>query len=149
MPLKDSKKRDAYQVIEAASADKSAGITIAKQHGNTFVTSCNNFDYIQFSNIDFGKDGTEQLLVRLSSIQAGSSIEIVLDNVAGELLGTCTVPNTGSFDNWKTASVSIKKIKGVHDIILRFSGTNSDNLMNIDKLIFANKNQNLIDLIGK
>ncbi|WP_448697694.1 carbohydrate-binding protein [Mucilaginibacter sp. AW1-3] len=146
---KDNKKRNAYQVIEAESADKSAGITIVKQHGNSFVTSCNNFDYIQFSNIDFGDAGADQLLVRLSSIQAGSGIEIVLDNVAGELLGTCTVPNTEGFNNWQTVSASIKKIKGVHDIILRFSGTSSDNLMNIDKLIFANKNQNTIDLIGK
>lgn len=146
---KNDQKRDAYQVIEAESADKSAGVTIAKQHDNAFVTSCNNFDYIQFSNIDFGDDGADLLLVRLSSIQAGSGIEIVLDNVAGELLGTCTVPNTGSFDNWQTAPASIKKIKGVHDIVLRFTGTSSNNLMNIDKLIFANKNHNTMDLIGK
>ncbi|MEO6521342.1 MAG: carbohydrate-binding protein [Mucilaginibacter sp.] len=140
---KTSSQRNAYEIIEAESAEKSAGTTKdTTGTGRVFVTSCNNFDYIQFGSIDFGKEGADQFLARISSVQGGSNIEIVVDNVAGELIGTCAVPNTGSFDTWQTVSSSIKKIKGTHDIILRFSGANSNNLMNIDKIIFNNKDNN-------
>jgi hypothetical protein len=147
---KANTQRSAYSTIEAESAEKSAGITISKAgNDSAFVTSCNNFDYIQFSNVDFGEDGTDKFFARISSIQSGSGIEIVLDNVAGELIGTCTVPNTGSFETWQTISCSVKKIKGVHDIILRFSGASADNLMNIDKITFGNKGKNLTEPFTK
>jgi hypothetical protein len=143
-------QRSAYGTIEARSAEKSAGVTIAKlKNGSTFVTSCNNFDYIQFTNVDFGEDSADKFFARISSTQNGSAIEIVLDNVAGELIGTCPVPNTNSFETWQTVSCSVKRIKGVHDIILRFSGANSDNLMNIDKVTFGSKGNSLTEPFTK
>jgi len=130
----------AYAVLEAESATKSAGTTIAQSAAlGRYVTSCNNFDYLQFSNVDFGTDGAATFMASVSSNVAGSGIEIVLDNVAGEALGICNVPKTGTTPEWRTVSASISKVTGIHDVILRFTGSTSENLMNIDKLTFKHK----------
>lgn len=133
-------KWNAYTVIEAEAANKYAGISIAQSTVGSYITSCNNFDYIHFTNVDFGKTGATEFLVKATSTVKGSSIEIVLDNVAGEAVGNCVIPNTKGEDSWVTASSAITKITGVHDVILRFFGTTSDNLMNIDKISFREEN---------
>lgn len=146
-PAKSSSvKLSAYNIIEAEAATKSAGTRVARSaKGGAYVTSCNNFDYIQFSNVDFGKTGAIEFYAKVASNLKGSSIEIVLDNVAGESVGNCNVPFTGGAESWVSASCTITKITGVHDVILRFSGTTSDDLMNIDKIIFQGKTGQKID----
>jgi hypothetical protein len=137
-----TEKLSAYSIIEAESAAKSAGTSVAQSTKvGSYITSCNNFDYIHFSNVDFGKTGAIAFLVKVASTIKGSSIEIVLDNVAGEAVGNCIIPDTKGGDSWITASSTITKITGVHDVILRFSGTTSDNLMNIDKISFREENE--------
>lgn len=130
-------KLNPYAIIEAEAATKSAGTRVAQSpKGGAYVTSCNNFDYIQFSNVDFGDAGATVFLANVASLRKGSSIEIVLDNVAGEAVGNCAVPTTGGAEVWAPASCPITKVTGVHDVILRFSGTTSDELMNVDKVTF-------------
>lgn len=130
-------KLSAYATLEAEAATKSAGTRVAQSaQGGAYVTSCNNFDYLQFSNVDFGEAGATVFLATVASVRKGSSIEVVLDNVAGEAIGNCTVPTTGGAEMWAPTSCSITKVTGVHDVILRFSGTTSDELMNVDKVTF-------------
>jgi len=130
-------KLNPYAIIEAEAATKSAGTRVAQSpKGGAYVTSCNNFDYIQFSNVDFGDAGATVFLANVASLRKGSSIEIVLDNVAGEAVGNCSVPTTGGAEVWTPASCPITKVTGVHDVILRFSGTTSEELMNVDKVTF-------------
>lgn len=133
-----------YQPMEAESATTTAGVTISKAANKVeLVSSCNNFDYIQFSNVDFGKQGAIEFFVRVASPQNGATIEIMLDNVAGEVIGNCTIPNTGSYTNWETASCQLEKTTGVHDLILRFSGATADDLMHLDKLMFREQGSEL------
>ena len=133
-------KLGAYNVLEAENASKSAGTEVAiSSKVNKYVTSCNNFDYIQFSNVDFGANGASVFFAKIASVLKGSTIEIVLDNVAGEVVGSCITPNTGGMDSWQTVSCSISKITGIHDIVLRFSGASAETLMNIDKITFGLK----------
>jgi hypothetical protein len=130
-------KLSAYTILEAEAATKSAGTRVAQAaKGGAYVTSCNNFDYIQFSNVDFGAAGATAFVATVASTRKGSSIEVVLDNVAGEAVGNCSVPTTGGVEAWAPASCPITKTTGVHDVILRFSGTTSDELLNIDKVSF-------------
>jgi len=128
---------NAFNIIEVELSSKFAGIETSDFiGGGAYVTSCNNFDYIQISNVDFGKTGANVFNVKAASPFSDSSIEIVLDNVAGELIGTCRIDNTGDFQKWSVMSCPITKTTGVHDVILRFSGSNSGNLMNIDNVFF-------------
>lgn len=141
-----TEKLSAYSIIEAEAATKSAGTNVAQSTKvGSYITSCNNFDYIHFSNVDFGKTGATQFLAKVASTLKGSSIEIVLDNVAGEAVGNCLIPNTKGDDSWVTVSSTITKITGTHDVILRFSGTTSENLMNIDKISFREENGVKVD----
>jgi hypothetical protein len=56
----------------------------------------------------------------VASPQKGVSIEIVLDDVAGQIIGNCSIPDTGGFQSWETASCAITKTTGIHNVILRF-----------------------------
>lgn len=137
-----SPKLIAYEVIEAEDADKSAGVKIKSSSAIKYVGSCNNFDYIQFSNVDFGASGSEAFYAKVASKAKGGSIEIVLDNVAGESVGSCAIPDTGGWDSWLTVSCAINKVTGIHNVFLRFSGTTAEDLMNIDKLTFRKNMEN-------
>ena len=129
---------DAFKTIEAKMANRLVGTKVAD--GN-YVTSCNNFDYIQFNNVDFGSNGAVEFIAHVSSCVSGSSIEIVLDDVSNEAIGKCLVPNTGGDAAWKSAVCNLTKITGVHDVILRFYGTTQENLMNLNWIRFSITNQ--------
>lgn len=132
--------RSVYTIIEAESANKIAGTEIAQAPMvGKYVTSCNNFDYIQFSNIDFGKNAELHFFANVSSV-VGSTIEVVLDNVAGEPVATCTVPVTG-VGKWQVVTCPVLKVSGIHDVILRFSGSSADNLVDLDKITFHKKSE--------
>lgn len=130
--------RSVFSIIEAESANKIAGTEVVQSPSvGKYVTSCNNFDYIQFSSIDFGKNAELQFFANIASAK-GCTIEILMDNVAGEPIGTCVVPITG-WGNWQVVSAELSKISGIHDVILRFSGSSADNLVDIDKITFHKK----------
>jgi hypothetical protein len=61
----------------------------------------------------------------------------VLDDVAGDVIGSLAVPRTEGGKAWTTVSTPIRKVTGVHNVILRFHGSSQDNLMNIDRVTFG------------
>lgn len=129
---------DAYHPIEAEDATKVGRTLIMKGvTGGAYVTSIHNFDYLQFSNVDFGATGAKMFFAKVASNVTGSSIEVVLDNVDGEVVGSCIVPRTNGDQAWVNASASIKGTTGVHNLILRFYGSTEGNLMNIDEIVFV------------
>lgn len=120
-------------VLQAETATLMAGVSVEKMtNGNSYVSSCNNFDYIQFSNVDFGKEGVTSFTARVATPFNDVNIEIALGDVAGEVIGNCLMSGSGSYLNFTEFTCSIKKQTGIKNIILRFSGTSSENLMNID-----------------
>lgn len=137
--LTEKKSVNAYEWIEAEAADKTAGIVVSKENQRSWVASCNNFDYIEFSQVDFGSNGASRFMALVASPQKGVSIEIVLDDVAGQIIGNCSIPDTGGFQSWETASCAITKTTGIHNVILRFSGSSADDLLHIDKFILIEK----------
>ena len=124
---------DAFSTVEAEEADRLVGTTVK----DGYVTSCNNFDYIQFNNVDFGSGGAVEFLARVASSVSGSSIEIALDDVSADAIGKCLIPHTGGDRKWQEVSCRVEKITGVHDVILRFFGTTQENLFNLDWIKFS------------
>ncbi len=132
-----STNMSAYSYIGAESAMETAGISIVTPVGGIwYVTDCNNFDYIKFDNVIFEEVGSRTFIANISSTVEGSRIEIVLDSVGGEVIGSCSIPNTGGDQIWKMVSCPIAKTTGKHNVILKFYGNTEDNLMNIDKFKF-------------
>jgi len=82
-------------------------------------------DWVRYEKIDFGQ-GTRQVEIRAASETTGGVIEIRLDVPDGELLGACSVPNTGGWQSWRSFNVKIKPVSGVRTLCLVFRGPQSD-----------------------
>ena len=78
-------------------------------------------DWLRYEGVDFGPKA-EQLEIRAASASAGGIIEIRLDGPDGELLGSCTVPNTGDWQAWSSFTPAIKAVSGVKTLCLVFKG---------------------------
>lgn len=75
-------------------------------------------DWIQYEKINF-KNQTE-IEIRAASETDGGIIEIRLDGPKGELLGSCTVPNTGGWQSWSSFKTKIKPVNGEKTLCLVF-----------------------------
>jgi len=115
-----------YRRVEAETIAWEQGIeTTSADETGVYVTDIDNGDYIKVRNVDFGK-GAKSFEASVASASDGGSIEIHLDSLSGTLLGNCVVKNTGSLQNWVTASCAVKKVKGIHDVYFVFKGGEGD-----------------------
>ena len=89
--------------------------------GGLNVSHIENGDYIVFNNVNFDS-GAVSLDARVATSSAGGSIEVRLDGIAGPLVGTCTVTNTGGFQTWITKNCAISGASGTHNLYLKFTG---------------------------
>lgn len=78
-----------------------------------------NGHWVKYEGVDFGKE-TAQIEIRAASASGGGVIEIRLDGPDGELLGRCTIPNTGGWQDWKSFTPKIKPVSGVKTLCLAF-----------------------------
>ena len=87
--------------------------------------------------VDFGKDGAVGFIAKVKALARDSSIDIVLDSVSGDSVGTCSLPAPDPVPTWKDIHCKLKRTKGVHDVFLKFNGASPDDLMNIDTVRFS------------
>ena len=80
-------------------------------------------DWARYENVNLG-ESTKLLEIRAASATVGGKIEIRLDSPDGELLGECTVPNTGGWQSWSSFLAPIKPTGGVRTLCLRFRSMN-------------------------
>jgi beta-xylosidase/glucan-binding YG repeat protein/uncharacterized protein YjdB len=143
------KNLDPYNRVEAETIGWQKGITTedctalrsdvsAQEAGvNLDVTSINNGDWLAVSNADFGSDGARTFKANVAS-DKGGKIEIHLDSVDGQLVGTLNVDSTGGNQDWKIVQCNLDKfVQGVHSIFFKFTGDGSDNLFNFDYWQFS------------
>jgi arabinoxylan arabinofuranohydrolase len=69
----------------------------------------------------------------------GGSIEIRIDAVNGTLIGTIACSYTGGPDVWKSETIAIEEVTGVHDVYFVFTGEDDKNLFNFDYWHFVEK----------
>ncbi|MBB3220004.1 carbohydrate-binding protein [Pseudoduganella umbonata] len=129
---------DPYKPVQASKAGKSAGTSVeVDTTGRSYVASINNFDWLQFSRVDFGAGGATSFTATVSGAVPGAGIEIVLDDVAGDAIGSLVVPDSANGKGWTTVSTPIRKVTGVHNVFLRFHGSSQDSLMSLDRVTFG------------
>ncbi len=78
-------------------------------------------DWARYERVDFGA-GTGQVEIRAASETSGGIVEIRLDTPDGDLLGACTVPNTGGWQSWSSLTAKIKPVAGRKTLCLVFRG---------------------------
>ena len=139
-PTKEGVKESASNLnpfvkVEAETIAWEEGIETAKdEKTGVFVTKINNDDYIKVRSVDFSK-GAKSFEANVASAATGGKIEIRLDRIAGTLIGTCSVANTGGSQNWKVQTCKVNKVNGVHDLYFVFKG-GEGNLFNFDSWKF-------------
>lgn len=80
-------------------------------------------DWLMFSYVDLRT--MNYLNLRLASINSGGAIQIRIDDISGDVIGTMDMPNTGGWQTWETVSASIDSVGGIHDVYLIFASTAS------------------------
>ncbi|RXK85536.1 glycoside hydrolase family 43 protein [Filimonas effusa] len=112
---------DPYKLTEAETIAWSAGLKTNKDSstGNVYVTDINNGDYLIIKGADL-KKGPASFKARVAP-KAGGNIEIRLDSLQGQLLGTCRI-DKGFPPQWINVKSKLARQKGVHDIVLVFKG---------------------------
>jgi arabinoxylan arabinofuranohydrolase len=123
-----------YAQTEAATICWETSVkTVSRGEGQpgVYVSANTSGAYIKIKGVDFGAKGAKKFLARVASATKGNAIELRLDSETGPLIGTLKAKSTGALDTWQAQSCSVKKAKGVHDLYLKFTGSDGP-LMNLD-----------------
>ncbi len=88
-----------------------------------------NNGYLVFPNVKNVAANTS-MTFNVSS-KTGGKIEVRENGANGPLLGSCTVPNTGSWDTYQNVNCNLTNTAGTKKIYLKFVGT-STYLLNLD-----------------
>lgn len=130
------KNLNPYETVSAVTMAWQAGVDVRKleeasaNQSSHVLTKIHNSDWIGVASADFNQGATE-FVAKLASNVTGSIVEIRLDKLDGELIGTIDVPNTSSFDNWENVSTLVQSISGVHDVYFIFKGNTDQPLLEL------------------
>lgn len=103
-----------------------------------FVTANQNGSYIKVRDVDFRDTGATKFTARIATTHNDPvRLEIRLDGVEGELLGSIRVPRTGGSDRWSVRTIDIPKTTGVHDLYFVVRGQPASHLMYFDYWMFS------------
>lgn len=78
--------------------------------------------HICFERVDFG-EGADWFEASIATGEYQGTVEIYLDEIYGEHLGTLQVENTGGFHLYRTMCCRVKRTGGIHRLYLRFDST--------------------------
>ncbi len=126
--------QSAFSTIQAENFCEQSGIQT--DAANTKVGWINDGDWIMFEDVDFDS-GAESITIAASSGNSGGTIEIRQGSASGSLLGSVTVNNTGSWNNFETYTTDIPNVSGTQNIYLVFKGVGSGYLLDVDYFRFT------------
>lgn len=123
-----------YDKVEAETMDDQSGIeTSVSNEGGMRLTSLQDGDWIKIRGADFEGAITKSFTGSFASETSGSTMEVRLDNLDGEILGSIAVPNTGWVNSWQEETINIENnIEGVHDLYFIFKGNSDQELYDFD-----------------
>ncbi|MCE4556524.1 glycoside hydrolase family 43 protein [Pelomonas cellulosilytica] len=110
---------DPYARVEGETMAWSVDLKTTRDSERIAVTATQAGGYLQLRSVDFGDQPARRVAALLRAAQPGR-IELHLGRVDGPIIGTLTTAATGS--GWKTASTSVDRVTGVHDLFLVFRG---------------------------
>ncbi|MDN3670404.1 glycoside hydrolase family 43 protein [Echinicola jeungdonensis] len=128
-----------YIKNEAETIAWSEGVKANKNEvvGN-FIIATKNEAYTQVKEVDFRDNGPAEFTARVGTVHNGNvSMEIRLDSLDGELLGTVNIPLTGGDDRWSLVSTEVNQVEGVHDLYFVFKGKAPNNILYFDYWRFS------------
>ncbi|MCR5755070.1 MAG: carbohydrate-binding protein [Acetatifactor sp.] len=137
--------RNGQNTIQAESFVSCRGIT--RSADKKRIAKIKDGYYTIYKNVDFGSTPAIRAKLNASAALTGGSVEIRLDNPSGELIGTATIANTGSFAVVKEFLCEIQPTAGIKDICLVFRG-NGNFLFELDSFSFTSEALEVPDYSG-
>ena len=137
--VKPVAKFNPYRKVEAETMAFSKGVkTEQNNEVGVYVTDIHNGDYIKLQNVHLCYKAPRTFTARVASGLRGGQIEIRLDSVGGQLLGTLNVPGTGGWEKWQTITTDLAALDSypsrlhTRDLYLVFKGRKGPKLFNFD-----------------
>lgn len=123
-----------FRRVEAETMAFSRGVkTEQNDQIGVYVSDIHNGDYIKLQNVAFGNRLPRTFTARVASGLRGGQIEIRVDSLGGQLIGTLNVLGTGGWEQWQTMTIDLTSIvTGTHDLYFVFTGRKGPKLFNFD-----------------
>ena len=123
-----------FRRVEAETMAFSRGVkTEQNNQVGVYVTDIHNGDYIKLQNVDFTISSPRTFTARVASGLRGGRIEVRIDSIKGQLLGSLSVPATGGWEQWQTLSCDLSgNVSDCHDLYFVFTGRKGPKLFNFD-----------------
>jgi beta-xylosidase len=132
-------KFDPYRKVEAETMAFSKGVkTEQSDEVGVYVSDIHNGDYIKLQAVHLCYKTPRTFTARVASGLRGGQIEIRLDSLGGQLLGTLDVPGTGGWEKWQTITTDLAALDSypsrlhTRDLYLVFKGRKGPKLFNFD-----------------
>lgn len=123
-----------YHRVEAETFAAQHGIeTEPNSPGGMNLTDTNNGDWVKIAGVDFGEQGANNVTLRTKAIARGNEIEMRTKSLTGPLLTKIEIPAS---ENWKSVSNKVSPVTGVHDLYIKFTGSDNS-LVKLDWWQFA------------
>lgn len=121
---------------EAEEFDEQSGVRVESQMDggkSTGLGTISNGGWSSYQKIAFGNNPAADIpfRVRVSASHEGGTIELRLDKLKGEVIGSIPVTASGSWEKFETLSTTLTGIAGFRTIYLCYSG-GSDKLMKVN-----------------
>ena len=108
------------QRIAATSYSDQEGVQNApSSEGAECIGWIEDGDWVRYESVNFG-ERCESVELRAASVTGGGRIELRLGDREGELIGVCTVADTGGWQAWKSFTTAIKPTSGKQTLCLVF-----------------------------
>ena len=123
-----------FRRVEAETMAFSRGVkTEQNDQIGVYVSDIHNGDYIKLQNVAFGNRLPRTFTARVASGLRGGQIEIRVDSLGGQLIGTLNVSGTGGWEQWQTMTTDLTLVvTGTHDLYFVFTGRKGPKLFNFD-----------------
>ena len=84
---------------------------------------------------------SDSLAIIASCASSGGTVEVWLDSIdTGNKIAVCNISNTGTFSIFNTFTTNIlSPVSGNHDVYLKFLGTGTDKLFQLQWMYFIDK----------
>ncbi len=128
-----------YRKNESVTIAFSEGLKASRNEKvGGYVNAMKDGAYMKVRDVDFGESGPSQFSARVGTTHNnGVKMEVRIDNINGELLGTINVPITGGDDRWQLRNMNISGVSGVHDLYFIFRGDKPGRIMYFDYWMFT------------
>jgi hypothetical protein len=125
-----------------AAVHRSGDLQVVDDAGVAFLAYITAGAWATYEGEGLGAGSVQSITANVASATEGGDIDIRLDGPGGQLIGRCSVPNTGGWTSWRVVMCDVEGnvVSAPSEIRLGFSGTSSREnpyLFNLDWVKFS------------